>query len=51
MFNALNALSEDGSLFKIGFFANPLLIGAISLSIGLHCVICYIPFIGKIFGT
>ena len=51
MFNALNALSEDSSLFTIGIFANPFLLVAIAMSILLHCAIIYIPFLSNIFGT
>jgi len=51
MFNALNALSEDSSLFSVGLFGNPWLLLAICLSMFLHCVILYIPFFGVIFGT
>jgi Ca2+-transporting ATPase len=51
MFNALNALSEDSSLFKVGFFANPTLIAAILGSVVLHCMICYVPMFESIFNT
>jgi len=51
MFNALNALSDESSLFKVGIFCNPMLIVAICGSVFLHCVICYVPFFGGIFGT
>lgn len=51
MFNAVNALSDEASLLEIGFFANPLLLAAISLSVALHGVIIYIPFFHNIFAT
>lgn len=51
MFNAINALSEDSSLFQIGFWANPLLLVACSISVLLHCAILYVPFLQRIFGT
>ena len=51
MFNALNALSEDTSLLKIGIFGNIWLLIAICFSVALHCMILYIPFFGTIFGT
>jgi len=51
MLNAVNALSEDSSILTIGFFANPLLLLAISLSIGLHCMILYVPLFEGIFNT
>jgi P-type Ca2+ transporter type 2C len=51
MLNALNALSDEGSLLTVGLFANPLLILAIMGSVILHCIILYIPFFARIFGT
>ncbi len=49
MFNALNALSEDGSLLTMPPWANPWLLVAMVVSIGLHCVILYIPVLADIF--
>ena len=54
MFNALNALSEDGSLFLPGGTpptANPWLLAAISLSLALHALILYVPALAGVFGT
>jgi Ca2+-transporting ATPase len=60
MFNALNALSEDGSILvnfgffilkHVGIFCNPILIGAIFISMILHCMILYVPFFEAIFNT
>jgi len=51
MFNALNALSETESLFNIGLSTNPYLIIAIFTSVGWHCLILYVPFLARIFGT
>lgn len=51
MFNALNALSEDSSLLTVGFWVNPWLLIAISMSIILHCMILYVPFFEAIFNT
>jgi Ca2+-transporting ATPase len=50
MLNALNALSEDGSLLQMPPWVNPWLILAIIGSLALHCVILYIPVFNKIFG-
>jgi Ca2+-transporting ATPase len=49
MFNALNALSEDGSLFQMPPWANPWLLLAMAVSFALHFVILYVPFLAKIF--
>ena len=54
MFNALNALSEDGSLFLPGGTpptANPWLLAAIALSLALHALILYVPVLAGVFGT
>lgn len=50
MLNALNAISEDSSLFTMSPFVNPWLLLAISWSIGLHVMIVYVPIFAKIFG-
>jgi Ca2+-transporting ATPase len=51
MLNALNALSEDNSLFVMPPWINPWLILAILSSILSHCIILYIPFLNTVFGT
>ena len=45
MLNALNAISEDNSIFVMTPFVNPYLLLAIANSIVLHCVIVYVPFL------
>jgi len=49
MFNALNALSEDGSLLQMPPWCNPWLLVAIALSIGVHFVIMYVPWLATLF--
>jgi Ca2+-transporting ATPase len=49
MLNALNALSEDGSLVTMPPWINPWLILAISSSLVLHAFIVHVPFMHKIF--
>ena len=44
MFNAMNSLSENESLLVLPLWKNPFLVAAISLSMGLHFAILYIPF-------
>ena len=51
MFNSLNALSEENSLSKIPPWRNPWLLVAMSVSLGLHCLILYIPFLADVFGV
>ena len=51
MWNSLNALSENQSIFKIGIFSNLFLWFAIFLSILVHTIILYIPYFNKIFDT
>ena len=49
MFNALNAISEDGSLLQVPPWVNPWLLLAMAVSFGLHFVILYIPVLAQIF--
>lgn len=49
MFNACNSLSENESLLTLPLWANPWLIAAIALSMGLHFMILYVPFFHEIF--
>jgi len=51
MFNALNALSEDGSLLQMPPWANPWLILAITGSIMVHLTILYVPILARIFNV
>jgi len=51
MLNAFNALSEDGSLVQMPPWANPYLIVAASISIGVHVLVLYIPSLASIFGV
>ncbi|GAV75333.1 E1-E2_ATPase domain-containing protein/Cation_ATPase_C domain-containing protein/Cation_ATPase_N domain-containing protein/Hydrolase domain-containing protein [Cephalotus follicularis] len=50
MFNSLNALSEENSLFTLPPWRNPWLLVAMSVSFGLHCLILYVPFLADVFG-
>ncbi|GMH43584.1 hypothetical protein BSKO_11506 [Bryopsis sp. KO-2023] len=49
MFNALNALSEDNSLFQMPPWSNPWLLVAMAFSFGSHFLILYVPFLADIF--
>mmetsp|Transcript_106773 Transcript_106773/g.284090 ORF Transcript_106773/g.284090 Transcript_106773/m.284090 type:complete len:1040 (-) Transcript_106773:124-3243(-) len=51
MLNALNALSEDGSLIQMPPWTNPWLILACMLSLAVHFVIICVPFLSKIFAV
>lgn len=51
MFNALNALSENGSLLHHSPSSNLWLMGAIAISILLHVAILYIPWLAAIFNV
>lgn len=50
-FNALNARSDQQSLFKLGLFTNHWLIGALGLAILLQLGIIYTPLMQKLFYT
>ncbi len=49
MFNALNALSEDGSLLQVRPWVNPFLLAAMVVSFGLHFFILYVPSMAEVF--
>ncbi|KAG8466864.1 hypothetical protein KFE25_008243 [Diacronema lutheri] len=49
MLNALNALSEDGSLLQMPPWCNPWLLVAMAVSFGLHFIIMYVPFLARVF--
>jgi P-type Ca2+ transporter type 2C len=51
MANAFNALSEDGSLFSRATppWANPYVFAACAVSLGLHCLILYVPVLADVF--
>lgn len=49
--NVLAIRSERQSLFTIGWFSNPALIGAVLLTIGLQLGVIYIPMFNDIFNT
>mmetsp|Transcript_15870 Transcript_15870/g.28793 ORF Transcript_15870/g.28793 Transcript_15870/m.28793 type:complete len:1046 (+) Transcript_15870:117-3254(+) len=51
MFNALNALSEDGSLLTMPPWSNPYLLLAMLVSFGMHFVILYVDFLADIFNV
>ncbi|HEY9645883.1 MAG TPA: HAD-IC family P-type ATPase, partial [Chroococcidiopsis sp.] len=48
---ALAVRSERDSLFQIGLFSNPPLLGAIALTLALHLAILYIPLCQSLFQT
>merc|ERR1719432_438528 len=49
MCNAINALSENQSLVAMPPWINPLLLGAMALSFGLHFVILHVEFLATVF--
>merc|ERR1711910_306877 len=49
MCNAINAISENQSLLVMPPWINPLLLGAMALSFGLHFVILYVEFLATVF--
>ncbi|KAK4793396.1 hypothetical protein SAY86_023831 [Trapa natans] len=50
LFNSLNAVSEEKSLISMPPWRNPWLLVAMAFSLGLHCLILYVPFFADIFG-
>jgi len=51
MFNTFNALSENQSLLVNPPWANIWVVLAVALSMALHCMILYVPFMRDIFST
>lgn len=51
MLNALNALSEDGSLVTMPPWSNPYLLIAMVVSFGMHFVILYVDFLADTFSV
>ncbi|MFA5400851.1 MAG: HAD-IC family P-type ATPase [Dehalococcoidia bacterium] len=50
-FNALNARSDRQSIFRLGFFSNPPLIGGIALAVLLQIMVIYLPPLQDVFYT
>ncbi len=51
VFNALNVRSRQQSLFQIGIFSNPYLIGAIAISVVLQIMATRVPLLQTALGT
>ncbi|MBU4337929.1 MAG: cation-translocating P-type ATPase [Actinobacteria bacterium] len=48
---AMSVRSETDSIFRIGFFSNKPLLGAIVLTIALQLAVVYMPFLNTVFST
>ncbi|PVI01350.1 calcium ATPase [Periconia macrospinosa] len=51
MLNAMNALSSSESLLTLPLWKNMMLVYAICLSMGLHFVLLYVPFLQRLFSV
>ena len=51
LFHVFDCRSEKYSIFELGFFSNPFLVGAVSCSVIMHLMVIYLPFFQKIFKT
>jgi Ca2+-transporting ATPase len=51
MGNVLALRSGRDSLFRIGVFSNPLMIGAVALTLLLQLAVIYVPYLQKVFHT
>ncbi|MFA5835902.1 MAG: cation-translocating P-type ATPase [Bellilinea sp.] len=51
MGNVMAVRSDLDSTFKIGFFSNRMLIGAVLLTVALQLAVIYVPFLQGIFNT
>lgn len=51
LFHSLAIRSERESLFTIGVFSNPAMVGAVLLTVGLQLLVIYVPLFNRIFHT
>ncbi len=51
LFHAFNARSRRDSVFVLGFWSNPRLLGAFAVALALQAVALYVPALGKVFST
>ena len=51
LFRAFTVRSERLSIFQIGLFSNPYLVGAVGLSLALLLLVVFVPFLQPIFNT
>ena len=51
MGNAMAIRSDRLTLFQLGLFTNPALIGSVALTFVLQMAVIYVPFLQKIFNT
>lgn len=51
MILALEVRSERTSLFSLGLFTNPMMVGAFVSTIGLQVAVIYLPFLQRVFRT
>lgn len=51
LFHVFDCRSERYSIFEVGIFTNPFLVGAVSLSVLMHLSVIYLPFLQPIFKT
>ena len=51
MGNALTTRSERDTIWRIGFFSNPAMLGAIALTFVLQLAVIYLPFLQGVFKT
>ncbi len=49
--NAIATRSERDNIFRIGFFSNPTMLGAVALTFLLQLAVIYVPFLQNIFQT
>lgn len=51
LFHVFDCRSERETVFKLGFFSNPWLLGAVALSLLMQITVIYWPFLQNIFAT
>jgi Ca2+-transporting ATPase len=51
LFNIFNCRSFEKSIFSVGIFGNPTLVGAVILAAILQLIAIYVPFMQELFGV
>jgi Ca2+-transporting ATPase len=49
LFHSVNTRSADDSVFRIGFFSNPWILGAFAVSAALQLSVIFMPFLNRVF--
>lgn len=51
LFHSLAVRSDRGSIFRLGLFSNPAMLGAVTLTVALQLAVIYVPLLNPLFNT